>query len=680
MSYQVINPFIQFVDPINGKPLSGGSVYFGRQDSDPKNQPANRINVYAVQDNGTEVLLAQPITLNGAGQPQYSGSAKQLKIELYTGESAYCVQVFSSSGSQKGYSARVYPSLDPISGVTKDALADVASSIVIAGFQAKQLRLVDGIKQLTPQSGIAMQCKGYVSGKSYGGGFFYYDPALSKTLHNGGTIISPEAITAWNGTYADIVTMLNWTGTGSGCYVRVVGDDPIDILMFGADPSGVADSTVAVRSCLNAAKKIAQSVITYGINVFVPKGVYKTSGTITIPQYVNLTGESVTASIFECRFNADAFVDEVTAGGQTATWYFSKFENLSIFKSDVDGSNNTTGVAIRCRPYTTYNEFGPVRIYGGQYGIFVENVGYSLWNTWSKVVCYRQTIASIYKGQGSSADDFYSCSMAYAPICLDMAGTSFAVNAHGCAFEGYTNCAIQIDSGQISLHGGYAEQYAEGIDLIKATGTAQVDVIGMYLKGSSTGLSYLANMIGNSKVSFDKCQIVDFGGNPPVRGVFAANVNFGDNECRGLTNKLAKGVEYGTFTPTLTPTIAGNFSITYSRQAGRFTKIGKRITVDIDIAASAFTHSTAGGYMRIQGLPYNCSSATGVQSLGSVVFSGVNKAGYSQVSASIDATNPTQVILFASGMGVTESLITPADMPSGSAKSIRLTLSYEVAW
>lgn len=139
MSYQVINPFIQFVDPINGKPLSGGSVYFGRQDSDPKNQPANRINVYAVQDNGTEVLLAQPITLNGAGQPQYSGSVKQIKVELYTGESAYAIQVFSSSGSQKGYSARVYSVLSSDDGVSIAALANPESTVSIAGVAANEL-------------------------------------------------------------------------------------------------------------------------------------------------------------------------------------------------------------------------------------------------------------------------------------------------------------------------------------------------------------------------------------------------------------------------------------------------------------------------------------------------------------------------------------------------------------
>lgn len=133
MSYQVINPFIQFVDPINGKPLSAGDVYFGRMDSDPKNQPANRINVYAVQDNGTEVLLSQPIELNGAGQPQYSGSVKQIKVELYAGESAYAIQLFNKNDSQKGYSPRVYGVVDILS------LGAVNSSVSVGGVTAGNL-------------------------------------------------------------------------------------------------------------------------------------------------------------------------------------------------------------------------------------------------------------------------------------------------------------------------------------------------------------------------------------------------------------------------------------------------------------------------------------------------------------------------------------------------------------
>lgn len=130
MTYQVINPFIQFVDPKNGNPLSAGSVYFGRKDSDPKNQPANRINVYAVQDNGTEVLLAQPITLNGAGQPQVSGSVKSIRVDLYAEEGVYALQLFGKNGSQKGYNPRTSVFVDVA------ALGAVDSSVLIGGVPA----------------------------------------------------------------------------------------------------------------------------------------------------------------------------------------------------------------------------------------------------------------------------------------------------------------------------------------------------------------------------------------------------------------------------------------------------------------------------------------------------------------------------------------------------------------
>lgn len=133
MSYQVINPFIQFVDPINGNPLSAGQVYFGRMDSDPKNQPANRINVYAVQDNGTEVLLSQPITLNGAGQPQYSGGVKQLRVEMYGDEMVYAAQIFNKNGSQKGYSPRASNLIDLVT------LGAAGSTVLIAGVEAQEL-------------------------------------------------------------------------------------------------------------------------------------------------------------------------------------------------------------------------------------------------------------------------------------------------------------------------------------------------------------------------------------------------------------------------------------------------------------------------------------------------------------------------------------------------------------
>ena len=268
MSYQVINPFIQFVDPINGNPLSAGTIYFGRMDSDPKNQPANRINVYAVQDNGSEVLLSQPITLNGAGQPQYSGSVKQIKVELYAGEAAYAIQLFSKNGAQKGYSPRVY------------GLA-----------QLSDFTAIDGVKALLPyQSGVVVSVAGFYAGSSVGGGSFYYDESVSKADHNGGIVIAPEALTAWAGTQADIATLLNWTGTGSGCFVRLMATSTISANWFGA---GGGETAYLDHLSIQAALDSIGSTLESGGVVTCDAGIeYGIGGLVTVKtnQQLNFNG------------------------------------------------------------------------------------------------------------------------------------------------------------------------------------------------------------------------------------------------------------------------------------------------------------------------------------------------------------------------------------------------------
>lgn len=226
MSYQVIDPFLEFTNPANGQPIGIGSVYFGRPDSDPKNQPSNRINVYAVQDNGAEVLLSQPIALNAAGQPQYNGSPKQLRIELAGSDTSYCVQVFDKNGAQKLYTARVSP---------------FATSVFSTP--------VDGIKSLLLLSNAQFSVKGFYAGSSVGGGEFIYDATVSKTTHNGGTIIAPEAIAAWNGTQGDLATLLNWTGTGNGCFVSLT-PNIFDVAQFGW--SQELPSSLACNKCIAA--------------------------------------------------------------------------------------------------------------------------------------------------------------------------------------------------------------------------------------------------------------------------------------------------------------------------------------------------------------------------------------------------------------------------------------------
>lgn len=454
--------------------------------------------------------------------------------------------------------------------------------------------------------------------------------------------------------------------------------ETVSVLDYGADPSGVNDSTAAIQAAFNAAKQIALGTTTYGITVYFPRGVYRITSTITVPMYCNVIGENTEGVIIEAGFNGDAFTDEVTAGGLSATYYFARFEEISIYKSSSSGANNTTGKAINFRAYATYCVFKRLRIYGGEYAIYGQNLGYSLWNTFDKVVCYYQSVANMYIGQGSNADIFYDCSFAYAPIGVDFPGSSFAVSMHGCAFEGFTTAAIQIANGQVSLHGGYIEMYQILASVVKVTGTGQVDIVGMYVRGP--GPAYLATLDGDGVVRYSNCLISNYTYNPPAAGAYAANLRLRDNSVALGTNTAVAGTVQGTFTPTLSPTVAGDYTIAYSKQFGRYRKEGNRVTIDVEIVTSTFTHSTASGYMRVQGIPFNGSTTTGAQSKGGMEFSGITKAGYTQLAPSIDHTNNQQVIFMASGSGVASGTLNIGDMPSGSNKTIRFTLTYETAY
>lgn len=123
------------------------------------------------------------------------------------------------------------------------------------------LNTVDGIKNLKTTGGI-QHVKGFYVGSSDGGGQFYYDPSVSKSLHNGGLIIAPEAISAWNGTQADLATLLNWAGSGSGCFVRVMPSvEDIPVVFFGAIGDNTSDNQIAIDKALTVVRATKSNLL-----------------------------------------------------------------------------------------------------------------------------------------------------------------------------------------------------------------------------------------------------------------------------------------------------------------------------------------------------------------------------------------------------------------------------------
>jgi hypothetical protein len=88
--------------------------------------------------------------------------------------------------------------------------------------------------------------RGFYTGTDIGGGLFYWDPSKDKALHNGGTVLDPDRIAAWDGTQSDLSTLFT-VSSGFGCFVLT--SKYIRLSNFGASSS---DSTLSFEKFILA--------------------------------------------------------------------------------------------------------------------------------------------------------------------------------------------------------------------------------------------------------------------------------------------------------------------------------------------------------------------------------------------------------------------------------------------
>lgn len=93
----------------------------------------------------------------------------------------------------------------------------------------------------------------------------------------------------------------------------------------------------------------------------------------------------------------------------------------------------------------------------------------------------------------------------------------------------------------------------------------------------------------------------------------AKGINFTANTpAAGMTSQLLNWYEEGTFTPTIIGTTTAGTG-TYIVRIGRYTRIGRQVSFDLEVAITAHTGT---GNMRISGLPFtaNATAFASVQS------------------------------------------------------------------
>lgn len=165
---------------------------------------------------------------------------------------------------------------------------------------------------------------GYHAGSVIGGGLFVYEQSVSRSLHNGGSVIDPAAPfpTDWSSK----TQRQDWyghSGSGSGCWVRCGRTLPFAADEFGAKPyEPAAVDTEAVQACIDAAdpdSTIRLGDGTYRFNVTVPGGLRGNGyATVITPEVTSVPaitlGRRIPSGDWRWRFVGDFRYDGVNRG------------------------------------------------------------------------------------------------------------------------------------------------------------------------------------------------------------------------------------------------------------------------------------------------------------------------------------------------------------------------------
>ena len=96
--------------------------------------------------------------------------------------------------------------------------------------------------------------------------------------------------------------------------------------------------------------------------------------------------------------------------------------------------------------------------------------------------------------------------------------------------------------------------------------------------------------------------------------VHCAGVNFPDDATGGDTDvNTLDAYEEGTFSPTMIQT--GSSSISYTTQSGHYTKIGRNVTVQLELNVNSYTSGGTGNTITVGGFPFGNATARGTGSV-----------------------------------------------------------------
>ena len=133
----------------------------------------------------------------------------------------------------------------------------------------------------------------------------------------------------------------------------------------------------------------------------------------------------------------------------------------------------------------------------------------------------------------------------------------------------------------------------------------------------------------------------------------------------------------GTWTPTLTFSVPGDLTVTYTSPLGYYFRQGNQVTLYFRVQTSSFTFTTASGNLLLSGIPFPGINIPNLIAYGNCQWSGITKANYTQISIRV-TPNGSNLTFIAMGSGQTAVVLTAADTPTGGTFFVGGSITYTI--
>ena len=529
---------------------------------------------------------------------------------------------------------------------------------------------VADLRNTVVHSQMVVELKGYYAAGDGGGGTFLPGTTGPYT-DNGGTIITPNG------------------GVDTTAWLRVF-DGEIDVLWFGADPTGTVDSRAAFQAAVDTLSAAGGGLVVFS-GEFLIEGVPGADGVnngILFPfttsggtaNRVTLKGAG-RSSVLKAGSNNMYIIRYSDNNGGCGNMSISGNGFTGVYGLGVVPEDPADPLALVSQ---NFNIFQNMFIFDCEEGIILQcglRVGTAdsgcFYNSFADMHILNCTRAIWLKdtlgvGSGSNRNLFYQIRIGFTGGALLPPNTGLQID------DGGTNVFIAL-TGEGILNGVSPNATPTFIKIVQTGGsgadnngnrflgatseacTISIDNDNLYTEfyGCETGvfnmtLTQLPLVLLGSPVYVPQIlpgYVFQNNGQIPSIGNLALHLPYGRIEFPSTPNPttdvqtLDQYLE-GTFTPTFISTDIS--AITYTDQLGRYVKIGRHVFIWLELEINSITLSGAAADVTIGGLPFASSSSTSSALSVNIFNFTAAGAGVTGIGAVVPATASPAVIQLSS--------------------------------